>query len=442
MENKIEKSKDKKIYVLLFFLLVVFLLGIWKCPSHFKDTSVDEIQKENDSIQIVASRKKEAVLLDTTTSSVIEKVNADISTPVVKEDIAKTTPSTKEAPPITKQEEDKILVKEKVTPNKADNKEVPVQEEKTAPSPSPSVVLKKSCTSNSTLKIDKSGYQLCLAISPNGASFAAGNNNGVATIYNMDGKEIIKLAGHKKHIGTIAFSPDGKYILTGGVDNLAILWNANSGEMIRKFEGHTKSVANVAFAPNGKYILTGSEDHKTILWDINTGKQELHLRGHKSEITALAFSPNGKRVLTGNAFDSGIKLWDIQSGEVLLILEGQKGFVSSVVFTPDERFILAGTSKGNAILWNAKSGKQIRIMKCHKEEVRSIDISSDGQFFITASGDDSIKYWQLLNGRELCKLSGHSNEVTEAKFHPINNKRIVSTSIDRTIRMWEVDFEN
>jgi WD40 repeat protein len=77
----------------------------------------------------------------------------------------------------------------------------------------------------------------------------------------------LTFAGHTNPINTVAFSPDGKTILSGSGDTTIKLWNSETGEVIRTFEGHTDSVNTVAFNPDGKTILSGSYDTTIKLWD-------------------------------------------------------------------------------------------------------------------------------------------------------------------------------
>ena len=72
---------------------------------------------------------------------------------------------------------------------------------------------------------------------------------------------------------SVAFSPDSKQVLTGGRDNAAHLWDAQSGKELRAFTGHSNTVCSVAFSPDGKHVLTGSEDSTTRIWDAQTGRE-------------------------------------------------------------------------------------------------------------------------------------------------------------------------
>ncbi len=106
--------------------------------------------------------------------------------------------------------------------------------------------------------------------------------------------------GHTDAISGVAFSPDGKYVLTAGSDNTARLWDRATGKEVQRFTGHTGGVISVAFSPDSKYALTASQDRTACLWDTHTGAEVRRFRGHTDEVWGVAFSPDGKYVLTGS----------------------------------------------------------------------------------------------------------------------------------------------
>ena len=80
--------------------------------------------------------------------------------------------------------------------------------------------------------------------------------------------------GHSGNVNSVAFSPDGKYALSGSGDDTLKLWDIASGREIRTFKGHSGNVNSVAFSPDGNYALSGSTDQKIKLWDISSGKED------------------------------------------------------------------------------------------------------------------------------------------------------------------------
>jgi hypothetical protein len=112
----------------------------------------------------------------------------------------------------------------------------------------------------------------------------------------------------------VAFSPDGKRILTGSDDQTAKVWDAVTGREVLALKGHNGWVNAVAFSPDGKRIITGSEDNTVKVWDAQGGQELLTLKGHTSVVFSVAFSPDGKRLVTGS-YDKTARVWDAERGQ-------------------------------------------------------------------------------------------------------------------------------
>ena len=115
---------------------------------------------------------------------------------------------------------------------------------------------------------------------------------------------------HQDPVTAVAFSPDGKAVLTGSDDSTARLWDAATGRPIGIPMAHQGQVRAVAFSPDGKTVLTGSSDKTARLWDAATGRPIGTPLNHKATVFAVAFSPDGKAVLTGSS-DKTARLWPV-----------------------------------------------------------------------------------------------------------------------------------
>ncbi|MFN0215541.1 MAG: WD40 repeat domain-containing protein, partial [Saprospiraceae bacterium] len=104
--------------------------------------------------------------------------------------------------------------------------------------------------------------------------------------------------GHASSVRSVAFSPDGKQVLTGSYDKTAKLWNL-SGRELQTFSGHVSYVRSVAFSPDGKQVLSGSDDKTAKLWNL-PGRELQDFFTHASYVRSVAFSPDGKQILTGS----------------------------------------------------------------------------------------------------------------------------------------------
>src|SRR5262249_57266495 len=120
----------------------------------------------------------------------------------------------------------------------------------------------------------------------------------------------------------------------GSADKTARLWDAQTGHELRQFAGHRTYLNSVAFSPNGKYILTGSGDREARLWDIQTGQELRQLVGHTFDnVFSVAFSPDSNYALTGS-YDGTARLWDVVTGQELRRFTIPNAAAASSAFSP------------------------------------------------------------------------------------------------------------
>jgi WD40 repeat protein len=243
------------------------------------------------------------------------------------------------------------------------------------------------------------------------------------------------------NVTSVAFSPDGRLVLTGSLYKNARLWDKATGQEIRTFTGHSSGVTSVAFSPDGLFALTGSVDKTARLWDLATGQQIRIFAGHGSIVNSVAFSPNGRFVLTGSGSpgdssgDNTARLWDANTGQQIRTFAGHTKAVVSVVFSPDGQFVLTAGDT-TARLWNVNTGQQIRIFAGHTGAVNSAAFSPDGGVVLTGSWDKTARLWDVATGHQTRSFNADEIAVHAVAFSP-NGRSVLTAGMIGTARLWD-----
>jgi WD40 repeat protein len=261
----------------------------------------------------------------------------------------------------------------------------------------------------------------------------------IAVFADIVTKPIHTFQGHTDYVESVAFTPDGKTILSGSLDNTLKLWNLETGQEINTLSGHRGWVMSVAVSNDGKQALSGSYDKTLKLWDIETGQEIYTFTGHTRSVVAVAFSPDNKMVLSGSG-DKTLILWDIATGQQVHTFKGHTNVISSVAFTPEGEMALSGSYDKTLKLWNLKSGQEIRTFQGHTGKIWSIAFAPTEYSVLSGSGDYKLKQWQIHTGKELRTLQGHTDKIWDIAISP-DGKTVVSGSEDKTLRLWDLKTE-
>jgi WD40 repeat protein len=253
------------------------------------------------------------------------------------------------------------------------------------------------------------------SFSPDGKLLAAVQGKlfepGIVRLWDVGTAKEFKSFKHNDRIDSIAFSPDGRTLASGGRDEIIKLWDVVSGKEDQQLRGHRGAVYSLAFAPDGKTLASGSEDQTVRLWDPATGKSIDPATGHLGLIDSLAFSADGK-TLASASWDGTTRLWSPITGKELHRLDENKAWIHALAFSPDDKTVV--TSSGSVIrLWEHATGQELRSFSASEHEIRSLCYSSDGKQLITAGYDHTIRAWDVATGREVRKVahSGNWNSI-------------------------------
>ncbi len=213
---------------------------------------------------------------------------------------------------------------------------------------------------------------------------------------------VLDSGGHTGRIWDVAFTPDGKQLLTVSYDKTVRLWDLKSGESIRTYRtpigpGSNGLLIALALAPDGETIAVGGRGVGTqagpiYLISLRTNQIVQILRGHKSNINTLAFSPNGK-LLASASNDQTARIWDLRDGECRAILKGHTHEnVNSIVFSADGERVVTSSQDKTVRIWSAATGALEMTLR-HNGLPLWATFSPDGKTVVTTTGY-ALCFWQ------------------------------------------------
>nr|XP_040037012.1 PWP2 small subunit processome component [Gasterosteus aculeatus aculeatus] len=205
---------------------------------------------------------------------------------------------------------------------------------------------------------------------------------------------VFKQQGHFNNMASLAYSPDGQYIATGGDDGKVKVWNANSGLCFVTFTEHTSSVTNVTFTSSGFVIVSASLDGTVRAYDLHRYRNfRTFASPRPAQFSSLAVDVAGELVSAGAQDSFEIFLWSMQTGRLLEVLGGHEGPVSCLDFSP-LRSILASASWDRTVrLWDMWDSWQVKETLLLTSDGLSVTYRPDGQELAVATLNGEISFW-------------------------------------------------
>jgi len=225
-----------------------------------------------------------------------------------------------------------------------------------------------------------------LAFSPDGTRLATTSWDGTARIWDVSteftlskaeglntglvsNRGVVTFTGHMTPtqsvppiLFSVAFSPDGQRVFTGGADGYVREWDSTTGQELQTFSGEGLEVYGVALSPDGKLLAMGRQDGVVTVWEVSSGKKLLQLSSHAGLIPRLAFSQDETR-LASASFDGFAKVWDVKTGRELVTLYGNTSNVFSVSFSPDGTRLATAGGDGTARVYTLQMEDLVKLAR-------------------------------------------------------------------------------
>jgi len=251
------------------------------------------------------------------------------------------------------------------------------------------------------------------------------------------------LRGQTHFITSLAFSPDGRFLLTSSKDKTARVWDIAEGKPVAELRGHTGFLTSALFSSDGELVVTASQDGTARVWEATTGKLDANLQVDTDVVWRAVFSRDGKFVITVSSHDHYVRTWELSTNRLVAEMGGAgNGLVSS-----DGTFAVTTNDDGMAQIWEASTGQLITELRAPSPVYGTV-FSPDGKFLLTTSKDKTVRVWDTGNGELLAELDGdivgtwtdgHGGyENTMRRALSPDGNLIVTLDDDKTPLVWEV----
>lgn len=253
------------------------------------------------------------------------------------------------------------------------------------------------------------------------------------TSYSQDDEYIVKvIKEHKGPVVSVAFSPDGKYLVSGGSDKMLLIWDIANSDIAYKYTDNPYPPKSLIVTQQDHIFFGSGPDIKLV--DLHNNTLAVY-KGNSTYIWSVSYAPERNKIVAGS-YNYEIRVWDVGTHQINLVLKGHKKSALPVAFSPDEKYIVSGSLDKTIKEWNAQTGECLKTLHGHGDNIYSIAFYPSGQYFASASRDKTVRLWDFESGKTIRIFAGHDKAVLDVAFTPDGN-HMLSASLDGTIRLWE-----
>jgi WD40 repeat protein len=256
------------------------------------------------------------------------------------------------------------------------------------------------------------------------------------------------MVAFEEGIASLAFSPDGNLLAVGPSftekETSIKLFSSLTGEETGRLRGHTSWIPGLAFTPDGKRLVSAGADQTVRIWDLENRREPVLLRGHRSEVNCVSVSADGKTIVTG-CKDGTLFLWDAESGRRRNPVEILARPAAQVEFSPAGKDILTLGSEGSITLWDAATLRESGRFGLPRGRADSFLVSSTGDRLCVSSRGGEVTVLDWPGGSTITNLNLNLNLGSFINRRPgvtllglmDQDRTLVTTAPDAAIRLWD-----
>ncbi len=302
-----------------------------------------------------------------------------------------------------------------------------------------SLEAKKPASHGISLMEKREGDVLAVAFSRDGRWLVSGGMDNPIRIWDMTrAKSTTILENGPASTFSLAFSPDGASLAAAGVDGTVRIWSTESWSLTHVVQAHSDAVFSLTFSPDGKLLATCSRDQTVRLWNTANWQTRSALHGHHSSVRFGVFSPDGRRLASAST-DGTVRVWDIDlAGPGFSLVPDPQGKgrpLVCIAFSPDSRVLVIPLNTEALVLVDPASGRRLASWSEPRTWILSLAFSPNGRILAAGTDSGGIELWDVATGQREADLRGLSS-VWALAFSP-DGQSLASGGPD-ALRLWDL----